>query len=85
MGLPSKMKEKGDLLMVSTIFETITNAITEFAQALGAAVGGIVDLFYTTTESGGQLTFLGTLMLILAGIGIVYGIFRLIRALLYRL
>lgn len=71
--------------MVQTIFETITNAITEFVGSLGAAVGGIVELFYKTTEGGGELTFLGTLMLILAGIGIVYGVFRLIRALLYRL
>lgn len=73
--------------MVSTIFETIVEAITNFAEALGSAVGGIVELFYTPGASGeaGTLTFLGTLMLILAGIGIVYGVFRLIRALLYRL
>lgn len=73
--------------MVQTIFETITNAISEFVGSLGAAVNGIVDLFYTVPAEGGagQLTFLGTIMLILAGIGIVYGVFKLVRALLYRL
>lgn len=71
--------------MVQSIFETITDAITNFVTSLGAAVSGIVDLFYTTGTEGGELTFLGTLMLILAGIGIVYGVFKLIRALLYRL
>lgn len=69
---------------VTGIFETITSAITNFMSSLGSALSGITELFWTTGENAGP-TFLGVLMLILAGIGIVYGCFRLIRGLVYRL
>lgn len=69
---------------VTTIFETITDAVTNFVGTLGSAISGITELFWSTGENAGP-TFLGVLMLILAGIGLVYGAFRLIRGLIYRL
>lgn len=69
---------------VTAIFQTITSAVTSFVNTLGQAISGITNLFWTTGENAGP-TFLGVLMLILAGIGIVYGAFRLIRGLIYRL
>lgn len=69
---------------VTGIFETITSAITSFVGSLGQAINGITNLFWTTGENAGP-TFLGVLMLILAGVGLVYGAFRLIRGLIGRL
>lgn len=69
---------------VTVIFETITDAVGSFVGTLGEAINGITNLFWTTGENAGP-TFLGVLMLILAGIGLVYGAFRLIRGLIYRL
>lgn len=69
---------------VTSIFETITSAVTSFVETLGQAISGITNLFWTTGENAGP-TFLGVLMLILAGIGLVYGAFRLIRGLIGRL
>lgn len=69
--------------MVADIFETIGQAVTSFATALGSAVSSVTSMFYTTGEGGG-LTFLGTLILIVVGVGLVYWGFRLIRGLLHR-
>lgn len=69
---------------VTDIFGVIADAVTEFVSTLGSAISGITELFWTTGENAGP-TFLGVLMLILAGIGLVYGAFRLIRGLIYRL
>lgn len=69
---------------VTSIFETITDSVVAFMGSLGEAINGITNLFWTTGENAGP-TFLGVLMLILAGIGLVYGCFRLIRGLIYRL
>lgn len=70
--------------MISTIFETITQAISAFAGSLTSAVTSVAALFYTPGAEGaaGQMTFLGTLVLIGVGVGVVYWVFRLIRGLI---
>ena len=70
--------------MISTIFETVTQAIQGFAGSLTSAVTQIANLFYTPAsgENPGSMTFLGTLVLIGVGVGIVYWVFRLIRGLI---
>lgn len=70
--------------MISEIFATITQAITNFAQSLGSAVTNIASMFYDSTANSGagELTFLGTLALIGVGVGVVYWAFRLIRGLI---
>lgn len=77
---------KEEILMnyVTAIFETITSAVSAFMGTLGEAINGITSLFWTTGDNAGP-TFLGVLMLIVAGIGLVYGCFRLIRGLIYQL
>lgn len=71
--------------MVADIFGVISSAITSFGTALGSAVTSIVGMFYTpgTGSGAGSFTFLGYLMLITAGIGIVYWAFYLIRQALH--
>lgn len=69
--------------MVSDIFETIGDAVNGFATALASSVTSITSMFYTTGENAG-LTFLGTLILVAVGVGLVYWAFRLIKGLLHR-
>lgn len=69
---------------LSAIWEVIVGAITEFTTALGSALQGITSLFITTSEGGVEMTFLGVLLLIAAGVGIVYFVFNLIRGLVRR-
>lgn len=70
--------------MIQSIFETITNAINAFAGSLTSAVTSVGALFYTPGEGNapGSMTFLGTLLLIGVGVGVVYWVFRLIRGLI---
>lgn len=73
--------------IVSTIFEVITSAVSNFTSTLISAVSGITELFYVApsgTETSGHMTFLGVLLLIAAGVGIVYFCFRLIKGLVRR-
>lgn len=72
--------------MVSTIFEVIGQAVTSFVSVLSNGVSAITPMFYTAADGNNpaSMTFLGTLLLIAAGIGIVYWAFRLIRGLVYR-
>lgn len=68
--------------MVTDIFTVITSAISNFGQALGSAVSSITAMFYTAptgSETSGSFTFLGYLMLICAGVAIVYWAFYLIK------
>lgn len=69
--------------MISAIFTTISQAVTSFVSALGNAVSGVTSMFWDAEASGGgQLTVLGTLLLIASGVGLVYFGFRLIRGLI---
>lgn len=63
--------------MVSAIFTAIGNAITAFAGILGNAFSSMVSLFW----NGTALTDVGVLLLIGAGVGLVWGAFAFIRAL----
>lgn len=73
--------------MIGTIFSEIANAISEMLSALTSAISGVTSLFYvapTGTETTGHMTFLGVLLLIAVGVGIVYWAFNLIRGLVRR-
>jgi len=72
--------------MIAEIFQTIGEAITGFATALSSAVTSVAGMFYTpgSGDNAGQLTFLGSLLLIAVGVGVVYWVFRLIRGLIAR-
>lgn len=72
--------------MISDIFGVIGEAITAFGQALASSVTSITSMFYTpasTSGGTGTFTFLGYLMLISAGVAIVYWAFYLIRSALH--
>lgn len=74
--------------MVSDIFETIGSAISGVLDNMGSVFSNITSLFYTpagTGETSGHFTFLGILLLITAGVALVYWAFRLIRGLLGRI
>lgn len=65
--------------MVGTIFETIQQAVTGFANSLGTAATNVVSLFWTAGENGGgSLTFLGIILLIALGGGLCFFVIRLI-------
>ena len=73
--------------MIATIFEEIAAAITAMLSALTSAISGVTELFYVApsgTETTGHMTFLGVLLLIAVGVGIVYWAFNLIRGLVRR-
>ena len=67
--------------MVTDIFGVITEAITSFGAALASGVTSITSMFYTpgSGSTPGSFTLLGYLMLIAAGVGIVYWAFYLIK------
>lgn len=64
--------------MVSQVFEVITGAVTSFVGSITAGVNGLIPLVYDATNG---FTFVGTMLLIAIGVGIVYWCFRLIRGL----
>lgn len=73
--------------MIATIFEEIAAAITAMLSALTNAISGVTELFYVApsgTDTTGHMTFLGVLLLIAVGVGIVYWAFNLIRGLVRR-
>lgn len=67
--------------IISDIFTAVGQAITAFTTNLSSAVSGITSMFYTSGENGG-LTFLGLLLCIALGVGLVYWAFRLIKSLI---
>ena len=67
--------------IISDIFTAVGQAITSFTTNLSSAVNGITSMFYTSGENGG-LTFLGLLLCIALGVGLVYWAFRLIKGLI---
>ena len=69
--------------MINDIFQAVGDAVTAFASALASSISSVTSMFYTTGENAG-LTVLGTLILIVVGVGLVYWAFRLIRGLLQR-
>lgn len=67
--------------MVSLIFGVISDTVTSFVSALTSAVNGLLPLIYDSTANSGagEITFVGTCLLIAVGMGIVYWVFRLLR------
>lgn len=69
---------------VSDLFGYITQGVTSFVQSLGQAFTSVTALFWTTGENAGP-TFVGMLMLVSIGAGLIYLAFNLIRGLVRRL
>lgn len=65
---------------IADIFSEVTQAITAFVGSLGTAFTQVTSLFY----ADGAWTFLGVLVLIGVGVGILYGVYRIIKGLLHR-
>lgn len=66
--------------IVTSIFQVVSAVINNFVTALSSAIGSITDIFY----NDGSFTFVGVMLLIAVGVGIVYWAFRLIRGLVRR-
>lgn len=64
--------------MVSAIFTGITTAVTAFIGVLNSGITAMLDLFYDSSASTPGLTVLGTLVVIVVAVSLVYWIFRLI-------
>lgn len=71
--------------MITEIFSTITEVITKFFASLSQGVNSVASLIYTpgSGSDSGKLTTFGTLLLISAGVGIVYWLFRMVRKLVH--
>lgn len=67
--------------MIGAIFQSMGQVITQFASALGNVFKAIEGFFF---GAEGQLTFVGTLIIIAATTGLVYWGIRLIMRLLNR-
>lgn len=68
---------------ISELFAQVTSAVTGFIGSLGQAFTSVTSLFWTTGENAGP-TFLGVLILIGVGVGLVYGAYRIIKGLMHR-
>ena len=69
---------------VSDFFTTITSAVTAFVSTLVQAINGITPVFWTESTNGGSFTFMGILILITAGVGLVYFAYRAVTKLVHR-
>lgn len=69
--------------MVSSWFTEIGTTITQFINAMKNVFTAIGEMIYVSGENGG-LTFLGTILAIAAGVGIVYWAFSMVRKLISR-
>lgn len=71
--------------IITLIFNAVGSAISGFATALASSVSSVTAMFYTpagTGETSGSLTFLGVLLCVAMGVGLVYWAFRVIRSLI---
>ena len=68
---------------VAQIFKVVGDAVTAFISVMANGITSIVSIFYTagSGETPGSFTFIGTLLLIGAGVGLVYWVFYLIMKL----
>ena len=62
--------------MIGSIFQAIGQVITQFANSIASVFQSIAGMFFDSTDN--ELTLLGTLLIIAAGVGIVYWGFRII-------
>jgi hypothetical protein len=65
--------------MITEIFDTILEVVTEYTNILQNLFEGLVDIFYDDATT--SLTLLGTLALIAVGVGIVAWAFGLVKSL----
>lgn len=66
--------------IITAIFNSVGTAITSFSGSLSSAVSSITAMFWNA--EGGTLTFLGVLLTIAMGVGVVYWGFKLIKSLI---
>lgn len=69
---------------ISDIFTEVSTAIQGFIGSLSSAMKAVTDLFWDSTATTPGFTFLGVLVLIGVGVGLVYGCYRIIKGLLHR-
>lgn len=62
------------------IITAFTNVWTSILSFLTSSWTSLLSLFYVTTESGGELTFVGVMAVIMAGIALILLAFNLIRS-----
>ena len=69
--------------LIKNIFEVINATLIEFFDTLDSGIGSIVSLFYKTgtAENPGSFTFLGTMLMIGLGIGLVWTLIKWISGL----
>lgn len=65
--------------VVDSVFDAVSDTTNGFVSALSNGLNGVVNLVYDTSEN--QFTIAGILMLIGVAVGLVFGIFRFVRAL----
>ena len=65
--------------IITAIFNGVGQAITSFTSVLGNALSGVTSMFYDATDG---LTFVGVLLTIAMGVGLVYWGFRLVKSLI---
>lgn len=70
--------------MINAIFQAISDIVTAFVQVLVSLFNGVTSIFYTpgTGNDPGQLTVVGTLMLIALATGLVIWAIYWIRSLI---
>lgn len=66
--------------IITIIFNSVGSAITAFSGSLASGLTSITSMFYNA--EGGTLTFLGVLLTIAMGCGVVYWGFKLIKSLI---
>jgi len=71
--------------MITEIFSSIGDVITGFMGNLATAVNSVSSLVWQPAEtgSGGTLTTFGTLLLLSAGVGVCYWLFKMVRRLIH--
>lgn len=62
--------------------QAITTVWTALTTWLVGIFPQVTQFFYTTTESGGELTFAGIMAVVMAGIALILLVFNLIRSFL---
>jgi len=67
--------------IVSDLFAVVGAVITGFTGALADGLSAVAEMFYDPTPTTGGFTFLGTLLLISVGAGIVIWLINLVRSL----
>ncbi len=67
--------------MIADLFTTIGTAITSFINVIAQGFTEIMPIFYVASGESKGFTLLGTLLVISAGVALVYWLFYFIRSL----